>query len=120
MGHQPLLHLLGRAADVRIAHEPLGHRLEARGHVLHRSLLGDLQKDRLAGGGDHCLRLGPHHVDALAAQALALETTVAQLRAQTIQGEMQLRHVHRPRHDLPQDYDDGLCLPEYMASISDA
>ena len=29
VGHQPLLHLLGRPADIRVAHEPLRHGLEA-------------------------------------------------------------------------------------------
>src|SRR6202162_1044711 len=36
VGHQALLHLLGRAPDVRVRHQPLGHGLEAGRHVIDR------------------------------------------------------------------------------------
>src|SRR5207244_1332664 len=81
------------AAAVRVRHGGLRHGLEAVGHVLHRSLLRDLQQDRLARRGDHRLGLRSHHLDALAAEALALQAAVTDLRSHMVKRSVDLRHV---------------------------
>src|SRR2546428_12755299 len=75
--HQPLLHLLCRAADLGVGEQPLGHRLEARGYVLHRRFLGHLDQDRLAGGGAPPLPPGADPLGAPAAPALSFEAAIA-------------------------------------------
>src|SRR5438093_1242173 len=98
VGHQPLLHLLGGSADLRVGHEALRHGLEARRHVPHRGLLCDLDQDGLTGRGRDRLRLCPHHLDPFAAKALALEPAVTELRPQAIQRRVELGEVDGSRH----------------------
>ena len=69
----------------------VGHRLEPLCHVIHGRFLGDLDEDRLARGGGDGFGLDADHLDSLAAQALALQAAVAELRTEAVEGCMELR-----------------------------